>query len=145
MADLKNHHRDVGPLYVQALASIAAAAKSCQVESWVNEGQTHSGEDGSHSATFCGLSQEILVQRLSNPSGAPVDQMSFSVTMQLEPSISFSWCDLPGILGAIAGVFTGGVALAAAFGVGALVCNDAGGSSLSDPAHFEPIALLELI
>lgn len=126
MADLKNHHRDVGPLYVQALASIAAAAKSCQVESWV---QTRSGEDGSHSATFCGLSQEILVQRLSNPSGAPVDQMSFSVTMQLEPSISFSWCDLPGILGAIAGVFTGGAALAAAFGVDALVCNDAGGSS----------------
>lgn len=129
MADCKNHrYSDVGPLYVQALAGVAAAAKQCQTETWINEGETRSGEDGTNTATFCSLSQEILIQRLDT-TGAPVDQMSFSVTMELEPAIAFNWCDITGILGAIAGVFSGGAALAAAFGVGSLVCVDAGGSS----------------
>lgn len=110
---------------MQALAGVAGSAKSCESKSWVNEGQTRSGEDGTHTATFCGLSQEIVISRFNVLTGAPVDSMSFSVTMKLEPFISFSWCDITGILGAIAGVFSGGATLAAAFGVGNLVCGDA--------------------
>ena len=108
MANRKHHHRDVGPLFVQALAGVAQAAKSCQVQAWVNEGETRSGEDGTNTATFCGLSQEILIQRLSKLTDATVDQMSFSVTMELEPAIVFSWCDITGILGAVAGVLAAG-------------------------------------
>ena len=72
----------------------------------MNGGETRSGGDGTHTADFCGVSQAIVIQRINKLTDAEVDQMSFSVTMQLEPAISFSWCDITGIFGAVAGVLS---------------------------------------
>ena len=86
--------------------------------------ETRSGEDGTHTPDFYGLSQEIVFERINKLTDAQVDQMSFSVTMELEPAIAVNWWNTTGILRPIVGVFSGGAALVAVFGVGSLVCCD---------------------
>lgn len=119
------YHQGMGANYVQALANIAAAVKQCQSQSWVDEGETRSGEDGSHTETFCNGPQDIAIVRFNASTNGQIDSLYYSVVLDIKPANAFTWCNIAGVLGAVAGAFSGG--LSAVFGIASLGCVGFGG------------------
>lgn len=76
-------HQGMGANYVQALANVAAAVKQCQSQSWVDAGQTRSGEDGSHTETFCNGPQDIGIVRFNSSTNGQIDSLYYSVVLNI--------------------------------------------------------------
>jgi hypothetical protein len=96
-------------------------AQHCQKKSWFDENVIKwggaLGGNGRGTDEFCEFSNNIEVQRTKG--GATAGQITGGVIVQVPPS-PFNWCEIPNVVGLIAGVFVGG--LGAFFGSVGLIC-----------------------
>ena len=111
-------HEGMGNNYVTALANVAKAVQQCKQQTLVDEGETRSGEDGTHTETFCSGPADIAIVRFNSTTNGQIDSLYYSVVLKEQSSTASTWCNIAGVLSAVAGAFDG--ALSSIFGVAAL-------------------------